>query len=97
MIYKPASPIVPMNSTPSVAIDKATHSTIGWRPSGKFAVSNATRNNVPSFLFMLGAEQGRVTCIRLHPSCSKDLGIRLKIDQERDYLAQTMQDDCRAV
>ena len=35
--------IEPMSSTPSVVIDRAMRWTIGWRPSGKSLVSNATR------------------------------------------------------
>lgn len=60
-----------------------------------YMVDKDERNDL-SFLFMLDVEQGRIALIRLHPTCIEDLGVRLANDQERDFLARTMQAKCKA-
>jgi poly-gamma-glutamate capsule biosynthesis protein CapA/YwtB (metallophosphatase superfamily) len=60
-----------------------------------YMVDKDERNDL-SFLFMLDVEQGRIARIRLHPTCIEDLGVRLANDQERDFLARTMQAKCKA-
>lgn len=57
-ISESASRVEPASSTPSVATNRAMHSIIGWRPSGKSSVSNATRNNVLEGA-MFGSSYGR--------------------------------------
>lgn len=55
-----------------------------------YMIDQDERNDL-SFLFMLEVEQGRITRIRLHPTCIEDLGVRSANEQERDYLVRTIQ------
>jgi poly-gamma-glutamate synthesis protein (capsule biosynthesis protein) len=60
-----------------------------------YMIDRDERNDL-SFLFMLDVEQGRIVRIRLHPTCVDDLGVRLANDQEKEFLARTMQAKCKA-
>jgi poly-gamma-glutamate synthesis protein (capsule biosynthesis protein) len=61
-----------------------------------YMVDKDERNDL-SFLFLLEVEGGRIGRIRLHPTCIEDLGVRLANDQEREFLARTMQAKCKAL
>jgi poly-gamma-glutamate synthesis protein (capsule biosynthesis protein) len=58
-------------------------------------IDKGERNDL-SFLYVLEVEQGRLACIRLHPTCIEDLGVRLANHQESEFLARTMQAKCKA-
>lgn len=60
-----------------------------------YMIDKDERNDL-SFLFMLEVEQGCIVRIRLHPTCIEDLGVRLANEQEREFLARTMQVKCKA-
>jgi poly-gamma-glutamate synthesis protein (capsule biosynthesis protein) len=60
-----------------------------------YMIDRDERNDL-SFLFMLDVEQGRIVRIRLHPTSVDDLGVRLANDQEKEFLARTMQAKCKA-
>jgi poly-gamma-glutamate synthesis protein (capsule biosynthesis protein) len=60
-----------------------------------YMIDQHERNDL-SFLFMLEVERGRITCIRLYPTCIEDLGVRLANEQERQFLEQAMQAKCNA-
>lgn len=59
-----------------------------------YMVDKGERNDL-SFLFMLDVEQGRIALIKLHPTCTEDLGVRLADEQEREFLVRTIQSKCR--
>jgi poly-gamma-glutamate synthesis protein (capsule biosynthesis protein) len=58
-------------------------------------VDKDERNDL-SFLFMLEVEGGRIARIRLHPTCTEDLGVRAANDQETAFLKKAMHMKCAA-
>jgi poly-gamma-glutamate synthesis protein (capsule biosynthesis protein) len=60
-----------------------------------YLVDKEERNDL-TFLFLLEVEGGRITRIRLHPSCIEDLGVRSAKEQERRFLQRTMEAKCKA-
>lgn len=60
-----------------------------------YMVDQDERNDL-SFLFLLEVEQGRLARIRLYPTCIEDLRVRLANEQERKFLAGTIEAKCKA-
>lgn len=58
-------------------------------------VDKDERNDL-SFLFMLEVEGGRIASIRLHPTCTEDLGVRAANEQETAFLKKAMHMKCAA-
>lgn len=58
-------------------------------------VDKDERNDL-SFLFMLEVERDRIARIRLHPTCTEDLGVRVANEQETSFLKKTMHMKCAA-
>jgi poly-gamma-glutamate synthesis protein (capsule biosynthesis protein) len=60
-----------------------------------YMIDQDERNDL-SFLFMLETEGGRISRIRLHPTCIEDLGVRLANERETSFLKRTMRLKCAA-
>lgn len=60
-----------------------------------YMIDRDERNDL-SFLFMVEVEQGRLARIRLYPTCIEDLGVQSANEQERKFLAGTIEAKCKA-